>query len=84
MIATPPQTHYPLVKRALEAGKHVLVEKPLATRLDDAHELADLAEDADLVLMPGHTFIYSPAVNTVRDLIQSGGSATSTSSPPRG
>ncbi len=72
IFATPPQTHHPLVKRALEAGKHVLVEKPLATRLDHAHELADLAEDADLVLMPGHTFIYSPAVNAVRDLIQSG------------
>jgi predicted dehydrogenase len=72
VFATPPQTHHPLVKRALEAGKHVLVEKPLATRLHHAHELADLAEDADLVLMPGHTFIYSPAVNAVRDLIQSG------------
>jgi predicted dehydrogenase len=72
IVATPPQTHYPLVKRALEAGKHVLVEKPLATRLDHARELADLAEEADLVLMPGHTFVYSPAVNTVRDLIQDG------------
>jgi predicted dehydrogenase len=72
LLATPPQTHHPLAKRALEAGKHVLVEKPLATRLSDAHELADLAEAADLVLMPGHTFIYSPAVNTVRDLIQDG------------
>ncbi len=72
IFATPPQTHYPLVKRALQAGKHVLVEKPLATRLDHAHELADLAEDGELVLMPGHTFIYSPAVNAVRDLVQSG------------
>ena len=57
---------------ALEAGKHVLVEKPLATRLSDAQELADIAESSGLVLMPGHTFIYSPAVNAVRDLIQSG------------
>jgi predicted dehydrogenase len=72
IFATPPQTHHPLVKRALQAGKHVLVEKPLATRLDHAHELADLAEDGDLVLMPGHTFIYSPAVNTVRDLVRDG------------
>ncbi len=72
IFATPPQTHYPLVKLALEAGKHVLVEKPLATRLEHAHELADLAEDGDLVLMPGHTFIYSPAVNTVRDLVRDG------------
>jgi predicted dehydrogenase len=72
LLATPPQTHHPLAKRALEAGKHVLVEKPLATCLSDAHELADIAEEAELVLMPGHTFIYSPAVNTVRDLIREG------------
>lgn len=72
IVATPPQTHYPLVKRALEAGKHVLVEKPLATELAHAYELADIAEEAGLVLMPGHTFIYSPAVNAVRDLVQDG------------
>ncbi len=72
IVATPPKTHYALVKLALEAGKHVLVEKPLATRLCDARELADLAESTGLMLMPGHTFIYSPAVNAVRDLIQSG------------
>lgn len=72
VIATPPQTHHKLAKRALEAGKHVLVEKPLATRLGDAHELAEIAGEAKLVLMPGHTFIYSPAVNAVRELIRDG------------
>jgi predicted dehydrogenase len=72
VIATPPDTHYALAKRALLAGKHVLVEKPLATRLEDALELAALAAEAERVLMPGHTFIYSPAVNTVRELIRSG------------
>ncbi|HEY3829172.1 MAG TPA: Gfo/Idh/MocA family oxidoreductase [Solirubrobacteraceae bacterium] len=72
VIATPPQSHYAIAKRALEAGKHVLVEKPLATRLEHAHELAELAAANERVLMPGHTFIYSPAVNTVRDLIRSG------------
>ncbi|MGA8363610.1 MAG: Gfo/Idh/MocA family oxidoreductase [Solirubrobacteraceae bacterium] len=72
VIATPPQTHYALAKRALQAGKHVLVEKPLATRLEDAYELAEIAEANERVLMPGHTFIYSPAVNTVRELIRSG------------
>jgi predicted dehydrogenase len=72
VIATPPQSHYGIAKAALEAGKHVLVEKPLATNLADATELAALAAVEDLVLMPGHTFIYSPAVNAVRDLIQSG------------
>jgi predicted dehydrogenase len=72
VIATPPQSHYALVKAALEAGKHVLVEKPLATNVADACELAELADAEGLIVMPGHTFIYSPAVNTVRDLIRSG------------
>jgi predicted dehydrogenase len=71
LVATPPQTHYPLVKRALVAGKHVLVEKPLATRLDHGQELVELAETRGLVLMPGHTFVYSPSVNAIRDLIRS-------------
>jgi predicted dehydrogenase len=72
LIATPPQSHYALAKAALQAGKHVLVEKPLATNLADACELAALAEAEGLVLMPGHTFIYSPAVNAVRDMIRKG------------
>ena len=70
LVATPPQTHYPLVKRALVAGKHVLVEKPLATRYDHGQELVELATTRGLVLMPGHTFVYSPSVNAVRDLIR--------------
>jgi predicted dehydrogenase len=69
LVATPPQTHFPLVKRALLAGKHVLVEKPLATRYDHARELVELADNRGLVVMPGHTFVYSPSVNAVRDLI---------------
>ncbi len=71
-IATPPATHYALAARALEAGKHVLVEKPLATTVADAEALVELAAERDLVLMPGHTFLYSPAVNKVRSLIDSG------------
>lgn len=72
LIATPPVTHHALVKRSLEAGKHVLVEKPLATTAADAHDLVEVAERNDLVLMPGHTFVYSPAVNTVRALLTDG------------
>jgi predicted dehydrogenase len=72
VVATPPATHHPLVKRSLEAGKHVLVEKPLATTTADAVDLIALAERQDLVLMPGHTFVYSPAVNTVRSLLTEG------------
>jgi predicted dehydrogenase len=70
-IATPPSTHYALVERALEAGKHVLVEKPLATTVAEAERLVDAADRRGLVLMPGHTFLYSPAVNKVRALIDS-------------
>ncbi len=72
IVATPPRTHHAIVKQALEAGKHVLVEKPLATRGEDAEELVNLAEERGLVLMPGHTFVYSPAVNKVRELIEEG------------
>ena len=71
-IATPPRTHYTLARRALEAGKHVMVEKPLATTTADAEDLIALAQERGLTLMPGHTFIYSPPVNKVRDLIQRG------------
>lgn len=71
-IATPPRTHYQLARRALEAGKHVLVEKPLATEVGQAEELIALAEQTGRVLMPGHTFVYSPPVNKVRELIRSG------------
>jgi predicted dehydrogenase len=69
LVATPPSTHYPLCKQALQAGKHVLVEKPMAKTSAHARELMELAIQRDLVLMPGHTFLYSPSVNKVRDLI---------------
>jgi predicted dehydrogenase len=71
-IATPPATHYALAREVLEAGKHVMVEKPLATTAAEAAELVALAKERGLVLMPGHTFIYSPPVNKVRELIRGG------------
>jgi predicted dehydrogenase len=71
VIATPPRTHHRLARMALEAGKHVMVEKPLATCAADARDLIEVAEASGLVLMPGHTFVYSPPVNKVRDLIRS-------------
>jgi predicted dehydrogenase len=71
-IATPPATHYALAEKALRAGKHVLVEKPLATSAADAAALIELAERSELVLMPGHTFLYSPPVNKVKQQIDSG------------
>jgi predicted dehydrogenase len=68
-IATPPHTHYALVHQALEAGKQVLVEKPLARTAGEAAELVALSEEVERVLLPGHTFLYSPSVNKVKDLI---------------
>jgi predicted dehydrogenase len=72
MIATPVSTHHPLAKRALEAGKHVFVEKPLAEHSEECDELIDLAEARGLVLMPGHTFLYSPPVRKVKALVDAG------------
>jgi predicted dehydrogenase len=72
VLATPVSTHYALAQRALRAGKHVFVEKPLASSAQDAEALLALAEERGCVLMVGHTFLYSPAVNAVRDLIRAG------------
>jgi len=72
VISSPSRTHYPLVKAALTAGKHVLVTKPMATRLDHAEELADLAERQGLILAVDHTFVYSAAVRKMRELVASG------------
>lgn len=72
LIATPPDTHHSLVSRALEAGKHVLVEKPLASTVAEGEDLIEQATELDRVLMPGHTFLYSPPVTKVRELIDDG------------
>jgi predicted dehydrogenase len=69
LIATPISTHFELASRALRAGKHVFVEKPLASSSDGAAELVNLARDCDRILMCGHTFLYSPAVRAVKDLL---------------
>jgi predicted dehydrogenase len=71
-IVTPVSTHHQLARSALEAGKHVFVEKPMAGSVAEAEELIALADGRGLTLMPGHTFLYSPAVNVVRDILQSG------------
>ncbi|HEY0193544.1 MAG TPA: Gfo/Idh/MocA family oxidoreductase [Kofleriaceae bacterium] len=71
-IATPIFTHYPLAKAALAAGKHVLVEKPLAPSVAEAEELAALATSQGRVLMVDHTFVYTAAVRKIRELIAGG------------
>jgi len=72
VIATPPTTHVPLALRAIAAGKHVLVEKPLATSPAAAAQLVAAAAEQDVVLMVGHTFEYNAAVLRLRELVRSG------------
>jgi predicted dehydrogenase len=72
VIATPVPTHYELAKQALEAGKHVLVEKPPAMRAQEMDELVALSADRDLVLMPGHLLLYHPGVLKLKELIDGG------------
>jgi predicted dehydrogenase len=72
VIATPVPTHFDLAKRALAAGKHVLVEKPPAMRGHEMEELVTLAADDDLVLMPGHLLLYHPGVVRVKEMIAAG------------
>jgi predicted dehydrogenase len=72
LIATPTATHYELGRQALETGKHVLIEKPLATRSREAAELVRLAEERELMLMVGHVFEYNAAIRAVDELIKSG------------
>src|SRR5947208_7352357 len=72
VIATPVSTHFQLACQALLHGKHVLVEKPLTANVTEAEELVALAQEQQRILMVGHTFEYSPAVNELRKLIQNG------------
>jgi protoporphyrinogen oxidase/predicted dehydrogenase len=71
-IATPVSSHFELADAALAAGKHVFVEKPLASSTQDALLLIERAQEQGLVLMPGHTFLYSPPVVKVKELIDAG------------
>ena len=72
VIATPVPTHHELAKQALEAGKHVLVEKPPAMKAAEIDELVALAAERDLVLMPGHLLLYHPGIRKLKELIDAG------------
>jgi len=72
VITTPASTHYQLAKKALEAGKHVFVEKPITLDIGGAEELIDLAERRRRVLMVGHLLIYHPAVTKLKEYVNSG------------
>jgi len=72
VVATPISTHHPIAKAALEAGKHVFVEKPMTADTAQACELVELAGARGLTLMVGHTFVFSPPVRKVKELIDAG------------
>jgi predicted dehydrogenase len=72
IVATPSCNHFELAKLALLAGKHVLVMKPLTTRVDHAEELVDLAERQGVILAVDHTFVYTGAVQKMREMVASG------------
>ena len=72
VVATPVVTHFELAKRALLAGKHVFVEKPPAVAGAEADELVSLAEERDLVLLPGHLLLYHPGVRKLKEIVDSG------------
>ncbi|HXT19354.1 MAG TPA: Gfo/Idh/MocA family oxidoreductase [Thermoanaerobaculia bacterium] len=72
VLATPVDTHFPLAKAAIAAGKHVLVEKPLAACREHAEELIELARRAGVVLMVDHVFLYTPAVRKIKEIVDRG------------
>ena len=72
VLATPVFTHHDLAKRALDANKHVLVEKPMTRTVREAEELIKLADSKNLVLMVDHTFVYTGAVRRMKEIIDAG------------
>lgn len=69
VVSTPAQTHYQITKKALLAGKHVFVEKPLSLEIDAAKELVKIAEDSKLTLMVDHLLVYHPVICKIKELI---------------
>jgi predicted dehydrogenase len=72
VVATPVSSHFEIAHAALEAGKHVFVEKPLTRSVEEGLKLVKRAEEKNLVLMVGHTFVFTAAVNKIKELIESG------------
>ncbi len=72
IIVTPPSTHFPLAQKAILAGKHVLVEKPMTASAQDALKLTTLADREKKVLMVDHTFLYTPAVRKLKEILDRG------------
>ena len=69
IIATPVRFHHAMAKASLLAGKHTFIEKPMAAAAAECEELVRIAEERGLVLMVGHTFLYSPAVRKIKEIV---------------
>jgi predicted dehydrogenase len=72
IIATPVRFHFDMAKASLLAGKHTFIEKPMASSAEQCEELVQIAEERNLVLMVGHTFLYSPAVQKIKAIVDRG------------
>jgi predicted dehydrogenase len=72
VIATAVKTHYPMARASLLAGKHTMIEKPMASSSQECQELVAIAREKGLVLMTGHTFLYSPAVRKIKEIVDHG------------
>lgn len=72
VIATAVKTHYPMARASLLAGKHTFIEKPMACSSAECQELIIIAQKKGLVLMTGHTFLYSPAVRKIKEIVDNG------------
>ena len=71
-VATPAPTHFTIAKQIIETGKHILIEKPITLKSDEAEVLADLANEKDVNLMVGHVLLFHPAFNKIKSLIDDG------------
>jgi predicted dehydrogenase len=71
-VATPVFLHHRMARQALEAGKHVFIEKPMASSADECRALVECAEERGLTLMVGHTFLYSAPVRKIKEIVDSG------------
>ena len=72
LLATPISTHHDLGRRVLEAGKNVFIEKPMASTVQECEDLIAVADERGLILMPGHTFVYSPPVVRIKEMLRQG------------
>jgi predicted dehydrogenase len=72
VIATNVKSHFPMAKAALLAGKHTFVEKPLASSVEQCEELVEIAQKNGLILMTGHTFLYSPVIRKIKEIVEKG------------